>query len=128
MVTLHDPISDMLIRIKNAYMAHSTTLSMPYSKMKAAVAAVLVDEGYLASKAQEGDQLVLTLKYTNRTAALTNVQRISKPGGRVYTSIKNLPRVLGGLGMHILSTPAGIMSQRKAYKLNVGGEVLARIW
>jgi len=128
MVNLHDPISDMVARIKNAYLAGNKEVSMPYSKLREALAGVLVDEGYLATKAKIENQLVLGLKYVNKTGAITNIEVVSKPGRRVYTSIKHLPRVLGGLGMHILSTPQGVMSQKKAYKLNVGGEVIAKVW
>lgn len=128
MVKITDPISDFAARIKNAYRAENQTVAMPYSKLKEAVGKALVETGYATTCKRAENELVLTLKYSGKTAALTDITRVSRPGRRVYSSIKNLPRVLGGLGIHILSTPKGVMSQKAAYKLNVGGEVLLKVW
>ncbi len=127
---VNDSLSDMLIRIKNGYLAQAVEVFMPTSKLRVAVAEVLVKENYIKEAKVDADQglLVITLKYDHKEPAITDLRRVSKPGRRVYTSIKSLPRVLGGLGIHILSTPKGVMSQKQAKKLNVGGEVLAQVW
>lgn len=127
---VNDSLSDMLIRIKNGYLARAVEVSMPTSKLRVAVADVLVKEKYIKEAKVDAEQglLVVTLQYDHKAPAITDVRRVSKPGRRIYTSIKSLPRVLGGLGIHILSTPKGVMSQKSAKKLNVGGEVLAQVW
>lgn len=127
---VNDSLSDMLIRIKNGYLAKAVEVAMPTSKLKKAVAEVLVKESYIKDAVVDADQglLIINLKYDHKEPAITDLRRVSKPGRRVYASIKSLPRVLGGLGIHILSTPKGVMSQKEAKKLNVGGEVLAQIW
>ncbi len=125
---VNDPLSDLVTRIKNAYSAHALELVVPWTRTGEAVCTVLVGSGYLASAKKTADGLVLVLKYDKKTPAITNIRRVSKPGRRVYTGIKVLPRVLGGLGISILSTPKGVMSEKEARKLKVGGEILAQVW
>jgi small subunit ribosomal protein S8 len=128
-----DPIADMLTRIRNANAAHHETVDMPYSKMKASIAQILQREGYIQAWSKEeapvGFTLRVVLKYgVERQRALAGLRRISKPGLRVYAKSTNLPRVLGGLGIAILSTSSGLLTDRQAAKKGVGGEVLAYIW
>jgi small subunit ribosomal protein S8 len=128
-----DPIADMLTRIRNANAAHHEQVEMPYSKMKAAIAEILQREGYIAGWSKEpapvGATLRVVLKYgQSRQRALAGMRRISKPGLRVYAKSTGLPKVLGGLGIAILSTSSGLMTDRQAAKKGVGGEVLAYIW
>ena len=111
-----DPISDLLIQIKNGYRAGIEQITLPWSRTKEAVAKVLVDEKYLSAVTKVEQQLQILLKYQNQTAAIKDLRRISKPGRRIYCSIKNLPRVWGGLGVSILSTPKGVVSNRQAKK------------
>ncbi|WP_026460026.1 30S ribosomal protein S8 [Schaalia suimastitidis] len=132
-MTMTDPIADMVTRLRNATRAHHDAVSMPYSKLKAAIAKILVDEGYIASieveDARVGKTLILNLKYGNhREAALQGLQRVSKPGLRVYAKSTNLPKVRGGLGVAILSTSSGLLTDRQAADKGVGGEVLAYVW
>jgi len=128
-----DPIADMLTRLRNANSAYHEAVSIPYSKIKAAIAEILKSEGYIADWAEEdaavGKNLVLTLKYgPHRERSLAGVRRVSKPGLRVYAKSTNLPRVLGGLGVAILSTSSGLLTDREADNKGVGGEVLAYVW
>jgi small subunit ribosomal protein S8 len=128
-----DPIADMLTRIRNANAAHHDSVEMPFSKMKAAIAQILQQEGYILGWSQEeapvGSTLRVQLKYgAGRQRALVGLRRISKPGLRVYAKSTNLPRVLGGLGIAILSTSSGLLTDRQAAKKGVGGEVLAYVW
>jgi len=125
---VNDPISDLLIQIKNGYRAGLKQISLPWSRTKEAVTQVLVTEKFLTAATKIEQQLQIDLKYTGQTPAVADLRRISKPGRRIYSSIKHLPRVWGGLGMSILSTPKGVVSDRQAKKLNVGGEVLAQVW
>ncbi len=132
-MTMTDPIADMLTRLRNANSAHHESVSMPYSKLKAAIADILVREGYIAGWSAKdlevGKELTLTLKFgPNQERAIAGVRRISKPGLRVYAKSTNLPRVLGGLGVAILSTSSGLLTDREAENKGVGGEVLAFIW
>ena len=132
-MTMTDPIADMLTRLRNANSAHHDTVSMPYSKLKAAIAEILVDEGYIVRTAVEdarvGQTLTLTLKYgSHRERAIEGLERVSKPGLRVYAKSTNLPKVRGGLGVAILSTSSGLLTDRQAADKGVGGEVLAYIW
>ncbi len=132
-MTMTDPIADMLTRLRNANSAHHDTVSMPYSKLKAAIAEILVDEGYIVRTAVEdarvGKTLTLTLKYgSHRERAIEGLERVSKPGLRVYAKSTNLPKVRGGLGVAILSTSSGLLTDRQAADKGVGGEVLAYIW
>ena len=124
-----DPIADMLTRIRNANQMHSKEVSMPTSKMKVEIAKILEEEGFIESYAVKDNILTLTLKYsTNKERVITGLKRISKPGLRVYASCEELPRVLNGLGIAIISTPKGVMTDKLARKNNVGGEVIAYIW
>ena len=128
-----DPIADMLTRIRNANSSKHETVSVPSSKMKLAIAKILLDEGYIAGYEviEDGLQGVIkiTLKYAaNKTKVITGLKRVSKPGLRVYASKEDMPRVLRGLGIAIVSTSKGIMTDKQARKENVGGEVLAFVW
>ena len=130
---LTDTVADMLTRIRNANSAKHDTVDIPASKMKAAIAQILVDEGYIKSFTVIDDKkqgtIRVTLKYgPNKTQVITGLRRVSKPGLRIYTSCKDAPRVMKGLGIAILSTPKGIMTDKRARKENVGGEVLAFVW
>ncbi|MCL2803030.1 MAG: 30S ribosomal protein S8 [Micrococcales bacterium] len=132
-MTMTDPIADMLTRIRNANSAHHEEVEMPYSKMKAAIAEILRKEGYILgweqTEARVGSTLRVELKYgQDRERALSGLRRISKPGLRVYAKSTGLPRVLGGLGIAILSTSSGLLTDRQAAKKGVGGEVLAYVW
>jgi len=127
-----DPIADMLIRIKNAYLANHTSLMVGYSRIKEDIAKVLKKEGYLQEVKVEGEgtqkQLNITLRYVEGVRALTDLRRLSKPGLRKYTSKSELPTVLSGLGHVVVSTPKGLMTARDAKKENVGGELICEIW
>jgi small subunit ribosomal protein S8 len=132
-MTMTDPVADMLARIRNASTAHHEVLAMPSSKIKANVAALLVDEGYLDSYSVEDTKpqatLHIKMKYgKNRERVITGMRRVSKPGLRVYVKKEEVPRVLGGLGVAILSTNAGLMTDRTARREHRGGEVLAYVW
>ena len=128
-----DPIADMLTRLRNANSAYHESVSMPYSKMKGAIANILQTEGYIkdyqVEDARVGKTLVLNLKYgTKRERAISGVKRVSKPGLRVYAQSNNLPKVLGGLGVAIISSSSGLLTDREAAEKGVGGEVIAYIW
>ncbi|WP_151526012.1 30S ribosomal protein S8 [Serinicoccus kebangsaanensis] len=132
-MTMTDPIADMLTRIRNANSAHKDQVTMPYSKLKATIADILKAEGYIASwssaEAEVGSTLIIDLKYgPNRERSIAGVRRVSKPGLRVYAKSTNLPRVLGGLGVAIISTSSGLLTDRQAAEKGVGGEVLAYVW
>jgi small subunit ribosomal protein S8 len=128
-----DPIADMLTRLRNANSAYHETVTMPFSKLKSHIAEILQAEGYIAGWSVEdapvGKNLTIQLKFgPNRERSLVGVRRVSKPGLRVYSKSTNLPKVLGGLGVAILSTSSGLLTDRQAYKKGVGGEVLAYVW
>ena len=132
-MTMTDPIADMLTRIRNASGAYHETVSMPYSKLKSRIADILKSEGYIVDWREEdaevGKNLILVLKYSDsRERAISGVRRISKPGLRVYAKSDNLPKVLGGLGVAIISTSQGLLTDRQATNKGVGGEVLAYVW
>ena len=133
-MTMSDPIADMLTRIRNANTAKHDTVDIPSSKMKLAIADILVDEGYIAKYdlIEEGSfkTMRITLKYgaTKNDKIITGIKRISKPGLRVYANKEELPQVLGGLGTAIISTNHGVITDKEARKIGVGGEVLAFIW
>ena len=132
-MTMSDPVADMLTRIRNANTAYKDELAMPSSKLKVAVADILKREGYIRDFLVEDTRpqrtLRLALKYNrNRERSLTGLRRISKPGLRVYTKAAEVPRVLGGLGIAIVSTSQGLMTDRDARKQRVGGEILAYVW
>ena len=134
MITTSDPIADMLTRICNANTAKHDTVEVPASKIKIAIADILVKEGYIAKYdlVEDGNfkNLLITLKYgaDKNEKIITGIKRISKPGLRVYAGKDELPRVLGGLGIAILSTNQGVITDKEARKLQVGGEVLAFVW
>ena len=128
-----DAIADMLTRIRNANSAKHDSVKVPASNMKKAIAQILVDEGYIKSFTVEEDgkqgMLDIQLKYgPNKSQVITGLRRVSKPGLRIYTNVEDMPKVMKGLGIAILSTPKGIMTDKDARKANVGGEVLAFIW
>ncbi len=130
---MNDPIADMLTRIRNANMAAHPTVDVPASRVKTAIAQILKDEGFIENfePVAGGHQgkLRIVLRYgPEKERVLTGLRRISRPGLRVYTSKTMIPRVLGGLGLVIISTPQGIMSGKRARKIGVGGEVLAYVW
>jgi len=128
-----DPIADMLTRLRNANSAYHETVSMPYSKLKQNIAEILQAEGYITGwsveDARVGKTLTIELKFgPNRERSLAGVKRVSKPGLRVYAKATNLPKVLGGLGVAILSTSSGLLTDKQAATKGVGGEVLAYVW
>jgi small subunit ribosomal protein S8 len=134
-MTMTDPIADMLTRLRNANQAYHDAVEMPYSKLKAGVADILQQEGYITSWKVEdpedevGKTLILTLKFgQNRERSIAGIRRISKPGLRVYAKHTGLPKVLGGLGVAIISTSQGLLTDRQANQKGVGGEVLAYVW
>ena len=133
-MTMSDPIADMLTRIRNANTAKHDTVDVPASKMKIAIANILLDEGYIAKcdLVEDGhfQTIHITLKYgvDKNEKVISGLKRISKPGLRVYASTENIPKVLGGLGTAILSTNKGVVTDKEARKLGVGGEVLCFVW
>ncbi len=132
-MTMTDPIADMLTRVRNANSAFHDTVAMPHSKIKTHIAEILQQEGYIASwRSEDGEKgkiLVIDLKYgPNRERSIAGVRRVSKPGLRVYAKAGNLPKVLGGLGVAIISTSSGLLTDRQANKKGVGGEVLAYVF
>ena len=132
-MTMTDPVADFLTRLRNANSAYHETVSLPYSKLKANIAEILKSEGYVASVKVEdatvGKTLTVELKYgPSRERSIAGIKRVSKPGLRVYAKSTELPRVLGGLGIAILSTSSGLLTDRQAAKKGVGGEVLAYVW
>jgi len=132
MSQLSDPIADFLTRLRNAGAARKEEVRAPYSKIKAEIARILKQEGYISDYAVDTTgtfpQIKVTTKNLNRTSAITGLKRISKPGLRRYVGASEIPKVLGGMGISILSTPQGVISGREAKKQNVGGELLAFVW
>ena len=134
-MTMTDPIADMLTRVRNANQAYHDTVAMPSSTLKTRIAEILQQEGYIAgwhaddNEDGPGRTLVLDLKYgPNRERSIAGVRRVSKPGLRVYAKSTGLPKVLGGLGVAIISTSQGLLTDKQANKKGVGGEVLAYVW
>jgi small subunit ribosomal protein S8 len=132
-MTMTDPVADMLTRLRNANSAHHDVVSMPHSKLKAHIADILKAEGYISdwsvADARVGKTLTLELKFgPNRERSIAGIKRVSKPGLRVYAKSTEIPTVLGGLGVAILSTSSGLLTDRQAEKKGVGGEVLAYVW
>jgi small subunit ribosomal protein S8 len=135
-MTMTDPIADMLTRLRNANQAYHESTSMPYSKIKQGIADILQQEGYISSYTVEepkegavGKTLIVDLKFgPSRERSIAGVRRLSKPGLRVYAKSTNLPKVLGGLGVAIISTSQGLLTDRQAKNKGVGGEVLAYVW
>ncbi|KON74339.1 30S ribosomal protein S8 [Cellulosimicrobium cellulans F16] len=132
-MTMTDPIADMLTRLRNANSAYHETVTMPYSKLKSHIAEILQAEGYISGWSVEdatvGKNLTIQLKFgANRERSLAGVRRVSKPGLRKYVKSTELPKVLGGLGVAILSTSSGLLTDKQAATKGVGGEVLAYVW
>ena len=135
-MTISDPISDMLTRIRNALMAGHTSVSMPHSKMREAVAGILKQEGYIedyeVADGKPAPVLRIELKYfggrRRRRPVISSLERVSKPGRRVYVSRSEIPWVLSGMGVVIMTTPKGVMTGKQARRLGVGGEVLCKVW
>ncbi len=132
-ITTSDPIADMLTRVRNALKARHAKVDVPASKLKLEIARILKDEGYILNfkLAEEGSKktIKIYLKYTpTNESAISHLERVSRPGCRVYVGSKGVPRVLGGLGINILTTPQGVMTGKSARKSNVGGEVLCMIY
>lgn len=132
-MTMTDPVADMLTRIRNANTAHHETVDIPASNMKKAIAAILLDEGYIAGYDVEEDgkqgMIKVRMKYgTHKEKVINGIKKISKPGLKVYAKASEVPNVFGGLGIAIISTSKGIVSDREARKLGVGGEVICYVW
>ena len=138
-MSVSDPISDLLTRIRNAVLAEHTTVALPNSKMKSAIAQILKDEGYISGYEVVDDTkhpvqkvLRIRLKYVGerreRRPVITGLERISRPGNRIYTGKQEIPWVLSGMGVAIISTPKGVMTGQRARQLGVGGEILCKIW
>ncbi len=133
-MSMSDPNADMLTRIRNANTAKHDTVDVPASKMKEAIAKILLDEGYIKNYEIIGDGVIKTIKITlkygqdKNQKTISGIKRISKPGLRIYASCEELPKVLGGLGVAIISTNKGVMTDKQARALNVGGEVIAYVW
>ena len=135
-MSMTDPIADMLTRVRNASQAYHDTAVMPHSKIKVGIAEILTSEGYIAgwdvkdpAEGEVGKTLSITLKYgQNRERSIAGIRRVSKPGLRVYAKANGMPKVLGGLGVAIISTSTGLLTDRQATKRRMGGEVLAYVW
>ena len=134
-MTLTDPVADMLTRIRNANIAMHDLTEMPSSKLKEALAGILLREGYIEGfdvaddPKRPGNKLTITMKYTpERKRTISGIKRVSKPGLRVYMAANRVPRVLGGMGISVLSTNQGLLTDREARKRRVGGEVLCQVW
>jgi small subunit ribosomal protein S8 len=129
---MNDPIADMLTRLRNATAAGKASLTLPYSKLKSDIAQILKKEGYIKESelvTEEGHQAIkIQTKFVNKTSAITGLKRVSRPGLRRYVGAGEIPRVLGGMGIAVLSTPRGILTGHEARKQKVGGELLAYIW
>ena len=131
-MSMSDPIADMLTRIRNGLAVRKRTVTMPASNMKQAIAGVLKEEGYITDAAVEEDgvhrNLVITLRYADGVAAIEEIQRVSRPGRRVYANVADMPRVNGGLGIVMVSTSKGLLTDRQARLSGVGGEVVCRVF
>ena len=130
-MTSNDPIADLLTRLRNASRAGKSELSMPYSRIKAVMAAILKKEGYITDfevQSEGKPQLRIVNKFADKTPAITGLKRVSRPGLRRYVGADDIPRVLGGMGISIISTPRGVLSGREARRQKVGGELLAYVW
>ena len=131
-MSMQDPLSDMLTRIRNAGMASLTEVKMPSSNMKKAVADVLKEEGFIKTYKEGGDgaikELVVGLKYYRKKPVIEGIRRISKPSCRIYCGSTEIPKVKNGLGIVVLSTPKGVISGKKAAEMNVGGEIICYVW
>ena len=124
---VNDPISDLLTRIRNGYLAKNQTVALPWSKLKENLAEILVKNGFLLEKEKNEQDLILKLKYNGGVPALKNIKRVSKPSLRIYAGKNKLPRVLWGMGIAVISTPQGLMTNKEAYKKSLGGEIICEI-
>jgi len=124
---VNDPISDLLARIRNGYLAKNQTVALPWSKLKENLADILVKNSFLLEKDKNKRDLILKLKYNGAVPAVRNIKRVSKPSLRIYAGKNKLPRVLGGMGISIISTPQGLMTNKEAYKKGLGGEVICEV-
>ena len=130
-MTSNDPIADLLTRLRNSTRVRKAELLVPYSRMKADISAILKKEGYITDfevKSEGEPQLRIVNKFAGKTPAITGLKRVSRPGLRRYVGAEDIPRVLGGMGMSIISTPRGVLSGREARRQKVGGELLAYVW
>lgn len=127
-VAVNDPVGDMLTRVRNAVGARHETVEVPAARLKSDIAKILKAEGYIVGYESNATALTIKLKYSGKVSALTGATRVSRPGRRVYARRDELPRVLGGLGVAIVSTSAGVMTGREARRKGLGGEVLAQVW
>ena len=131
-MVMTDPIADMLTRIRNANRQHHETVMVPASKLKVDIAEILKNEGFIKGYKVEGEgpikNIVITLKYRGNDRVITDLKRISKPGLRVYAKVNEIPKVLNGLGIAIISTSKGLKTDKEARELGIGGEVLAYVW
>ena len=130
-MTTNDPIADLLTRLRNASRSGKAELLVPYSRIKADLAAILKKEGYITDfevKSEGRPQIRIVNKFADKTPAITGLKRVSRPGLRRYVGATDIPRVLGGMGISILSTPRGVLTGREALRQNVGGELLAFVW
>lgn len=123
-----DSVADALIRIKNGYLSRRVDVELNYSKLVAAICKVLIREGFITGAKEDGRKIAVVLKYDNKKPVLNDVKRVSKPGLRVYKGKTELPYVLNGLGVALISTPKGVMTDRQARKEGLGGEVMALVW
>ncbi|MDA0292520.1 MAG: 30S ribosomal protein S8 [Verrucomicrobia bacterium] len=130
-MTSNDPIADLLTRLRNSTRVRKAELLVPYSRMKADISAILKKEGYITDfevKSEGKPQLRIVNKFAGKTPAITGLKRVSRPGLRRYVGAEDIPRVLGGMGISIISTPRGVLSGREARRQKVGGELLAYVW
>lgn len=123
-----DALSDLVARIKNGYQTRAAYVVVPYSRTGEEVVRVLVGSGYLEDIKRQDKMLTVKLKYDKGVPAMTDIVRVSKPGSRTYAGYRDIPKVWGGIGEHVVSTPMGVMNDKKAKKLKVGGELICRVW
>ena len=127
-IMVNDHVSDFITRIRNGYRARLNEVEMPATKLVVRVAEELSEAGYAGKTKVEKGTLTVEMKYKGKEPVITGIRRVSKPGARIYSGVGNLPKVLGGLGINILTTPLGVMSEKKAKKLKVGGEIICQVW
>lgn len=127
-MSVTDPIADLLTRIRNAYGAMHSTVTVSPSRMQEALLRILDEEGYISGFSKDGDNIVVDLKYHENKAVVAGLKRVSKPGRRIYVGVKSIPSVQNGLGICILSTSRGILEGKEAAEIGVGGELLCEIW
>ena len=127
-IMVNDHVSDFIARIRNGYKARLRVLEVPATRLVRRVAVELSQAGFAGEVKEEKGVLMIELKYKGKEPAIVGIKRVSKPGARIYSGVGRIPRVLGGLGMNILTTPKGVMSEKKAKKLKVGGEIICQVW